>query len=247
MIKYIILGIVQGITEFLPVSSSGHLVILQKILGMQGEEIAVSVILHLGTVCALLIFFFKDILKSLTNVRLLSFIIIVTIITGIIGILGKDFFESLFSTVVPVCIAWIITGIVLILTRKLKDTNRDILDIQDAITLGLAQSIAIIPGISRSGITISSLLFRKIDKPTCFRFSFLASIPAIMGATILEAKKIDFALGAKFLNFAVGFTASLVSGILALWVLRIVLTKSKLHYFGYYCILVAILTLIFIR
>jgi len=247
MLNHILLGIIQGLTEFLPVSSSGHLIIAQKILGVQGDGIAISVILHLGTICALVIFFFKEILKTLSNIRLITFIMITTIITGIIGLLGKSFFESLFSSPKLVALALLITGLVLISTRRyINSTKRDMLDVQDAVTLGIAQSIAIIPGISRSGITISSLLYRKVDKETCFKFSFLASIPAIIGAVVLEAKKIDFALQAGFANFSAGFLASLLSGLFALWVLKLVLDKSKLHYFGYYCIAVAVITLLFI-
>ncbi|MBU1905670.1 MAG: undecaprenyl-diphosphate phosphatase [Candidatus Omnitrophica bacterium] len=247
MLNHILLGIIQGLTEFLPVSSSGHLIIAQKILGVQGDGIAISVILHLGTICALVIFFFKEILKTLSNIRLITFIMITTIITGIIGLLGKSFFESLFSSPKLVALALLITGLVLISTRRyINSTKRDMLDVQDAVTLGIVQSIAIIPGISRSGITISSLLYRKVDKETCFKFSFLASIPAIIGAVVLEAKKIDFALQAGFANFSAGFLASLLSGLFALWVLKLVLDKSKLHYFGYYCIAVAVITLLFI-
>lgn len=247
MISYILLGIIQGVTEFLPVSSSGHLLIMQKVLGMSGEEIALSVVLHLGTICALIIFFFKDILAALRNLRLLFFIIIVTIITGTVGILGKGFFESLFSSVRLAALALILTGIVLILTKKFMHAKRDILDIQDVTILGFAQAIAIIPGISRSGITISALLFRKIDRETSFKFSFLASIPVILGASFLEAQKIDFALKTNFKNFILGFIFSFLSGLFSLWILKLVVRKAKFHFFGYYCIFIAIITLLFIR
>jgi len=242
MLKYILLGFIQGVTEFLPVSSSGHLVILQRVLGVGGEEIALSVILHLGTLFAVIIFFFKDILKLLGNIKSLLLIAIVTIITGTIGIVGKDFFEGLFSSLKPVVLALVVTGIILLLTKRFMDAKRNSLNIKDAFFLGLAQGLAIIPGISRSGITISTLLFRKIDRETSFKFSFLASIPVILGAALLEAKKIDFALQFNLLNFAAGFMSSFLTGLFALWVLKLVLQKAKLHYFGYYCIVVAIAT-----
>lgn len=247
MSKYILLGIIQGLTEFLPVSSSGHLVIMQNIFGITENQLAISVVLHLGTVFALIVFFFKDIVQTLRNIKLLLLIIVVSIITGIIGILGKDFFESLFSSVKLVAIALIVTGIMLILTRKFMHAKRNIMGIKDAIILGFTQAIAIIPGISRSGITISTLLFRRIDRETSFKFSFLASIPAIIGATLLEAKKINFALKTDLLNLVVGFIVSLLSGILALWILKLVLQRAKLYYFGYYCIFIAIITLLFIK
>lgn len=247
MLKYIILGIIQGITEFLPVSSSWHLVLAQKILNITGQELAVSVFLHLGTSLALVIFFFKDILNAIRNIRLLSFIIIVTIITGIIGILGRDFFEGLFSSTKAVTVALIFTGIILILTKKFMEAKRSVLNIKDAFVLGLAQGSAIIPGISRSGITISTLLFRGMDRQMSFRFSFLVSIPAVLGATLWEVKNISFALKGDFKNLVVGFIFSFLSGILSLGLLKIILRKAKLYYFGYYCIFVAIVTLLFIK
>lgn len=247
MLKYIILGIIQGLTEFLPVSSSGHLVIMQKILGISGQEVALIVVLHLGTLFALVLFFFKDILEVLGNIKFLSLILIVSIITGIIVMAGKDFFESLFAYPKLVACALIITGIILIISRRFMDTKRNVIGIKDAFILGIAQGIAIIPGISRSGITISTLLFRKIDRQTSFRFSLLTCIPAILGITLLEAKKINFALKIEFINFFIGFIFSLLTGLLSLRILRWVVYKAKLHYFGYYCILVAIITLLFIK
>jgi len=247
MLKYIFLGIVQGVTEFLPVSSSGHLVIFQKLLGVTGQELAVSVILHLGTLCALLVFFCKDILEALRDVKSIILIAVVTIITGVIGVSGKDFFEGLFSSPKAVAFCLIITGAILIRARRFINSRRSVLDIVDALVLGLAQGIAIIPGISRSGITISTLLFRKIDKETAFKFSFLAAIPAILGAALLEARKVGAAIEGNSGALLAGFIASFIAGIFSLWLLRLVLRKAKLHYFGIYCIIVALITLLFVK
>ncbi|MFH0935650.1 MAG: undecaprenyl-diphosphate phosphatase [Candidatus Omnitrophota bacterium] len=247
MLKYIFLGIVQGVTEFLPVSSSGHLVILQKALGVTGQELAVSVVLHIGTLCALILFFFKDILDLLRNVKWLILIAVVTVVTGIIGILGRDFFEGLFSSPKAVAVALMVTGVILIRARLFINSRRNILDIVDALVLGLVQGAAIIPGLSRSGITISSLLFRRIDKELAFRFSFLAAIPAILGALVLEAKKVGFAWQGNSAGLLAGFIASFIAGIISLWLLRLVLRKAKLHYFGIYCIIVALMTFLFIK
>ena len=163
-LKYIILGIVQGITEFFPVSSSAHLVILQRILGITQEGLALSIVLHLGTALALVVFFFKDIIEALRNRAILLLIIIATIITGIIGLTGKDFFERIFSSTRLVAFALIFTGLILIFSKKFSSGKRDILDIKDASFLGLAQGLAIIPGISRSGVTICTLLFSGVDQ-----------------------------------------------------------------------------------
>lgn len=246
MFKYIILGIIQGITEFFPVSSSGHLVIAQKFLGVTEQAVVVSVVLHLGTSLALVIFFFKDILNLLRNIRLLSYIIIVTLVTGVIGVSGKGFFERLFNSPRLVAVALIVTGIILILTKKFMETKRSALNIKDALALGITQGFAIIPGISRSGITISTLLFRGLDRETSFRFSFLASIPAVFGAAILEAKDISLACNMDARNLIIGFILSLLTGLLSLRILKIILGKAKLYYFGYYCIIIAIITLLFI-
>lgn len=246
-LKYLILGLIQGITEFLPISSSAHLVILQRLFGITGKEIALSIVLHLGTLLALIVFFFKDILRTFKDMVLIFLILVVTIITGIFGIIGKDFLEGLFSSVLAVSWALFINGIILIMSKKFRDKKRDILDIKDAVFLGIAQAISIIPGISRSGITISLLLFRKINWQMSFRFSFLVSIPAILGATFLEAKRISFALQIEPKNFLLGFLASFLSGILALEILKRILQKARFYYFGYYCIIIAIISLLFLR
>lgn len=247
MLKYIVLGIIQGLTEFLPVSSSGHLVIMQKILGITVEEVTVSIVFHLGTILALVIFFLRDILNLVHNIKQLSLIVVVTIITGIIGLAGRDFFKTLFSCPKLVAIALILTGTLLIMTKKFMNVKRNNVNFKDAFILGIAQAIAIIPGISRSGITISTLILRGIDKETSFKFSFLASIPAVLGATVLEAKNICLALNLEFTNFFAGFISSFLTGLLSLWLLKIILKKAKLYYFGYYCIAVAIITLLFIK
>ena len=247
MFKYVILGIIQGLTEFLPVSSSAHLVIVQKLFGMAGEEIALSIVLHLGTLLSLCVFFFRDILDLFTNVKWILLIIIVTVITGAIGVSGKGFFESLFTSVRFTAIALIFTGLILILTRRFRRANREMLGLSDALALGAMQGLAIIPGISRSGITISTLLFRRLTWEVSFKFSFLASIPAILGATILEAKKINFAVQGKFGDYAAGFIFSFLTGLLALMILKWVLRKARLDYFGFYCIAVAIFALLFVK
>jgi len=247
MINYIILGIIQGLTEFFPVSSSGHLLIMERLLGISGNELALSVVLHLGTCLALLVFFFRDILDLLCSIKLLLFVIAVTAITGIIGLSGRDFFEQLFTSPKAVAFSLVITGAILIIANRFSAYKRTELNLKDALTLGISQGIAVIPGISRSGITISSLLLRKLDKATCFKFSFLASIPAVLGAALLEARQITRAADFLAAGLFAGFIASFISGLIALRLLRIVIQRVKLNFFGYYCIIVAILTLIYIK
>lgn len=248
MYKYLILGLVQGLTEFLPVSSSGHLVILQNIMGINKDVIAVTVVLHLATAFSVVVFFFRDIFEALHDLRLFMNVLIVTVITGIIAIAGKDFFESLFSSPRAVSLSLLITGIVLISTLKITYPRKNInqIRLKDAVILGITQAIAIIPGISRSGITISTLLFRHFNAETAFKFSFLAAIPAIFGASLLELKDIS-ELTINKMYLTVGFVVSFIAGIIALWGLRKVVTSGKLHYFGFYCIAAGILALIFLR
>jgi len=247
MLSYIILGIIQGLTEFLPVSSSAHLILAQRLLGITEEALAISVILHLGTLFALVIFFFRDIFELLVDKRTLFFVAVVTIITGAVAILGQDFFEKAFSSIKLVGLSLIITGAILILTNIFMQAKRSNLNFKDALLLGAVQGIAIIPGISRSGVTISTLLLRGVKRQAAFRISFLAAIPAICGAFILETKKIGYIFQAASGKLILGFIFSLLSGIFSLRLLKLVLERSRLHYFGYYCILVGVITVIFLR
>lgn len=247
MFNYLLLGVIQGLTEFFPVSSSAHLVIAQHILGITENGLAISLVLHLGTILALLIFFYKNIFAALKDKRTIFLIAVVTVVTGAIGLLGKDFFEGLFSSIRDTALQLMATGVILLLTVKFMEAKRKEVRFLDALILGITQGIAIIPGISRSGITIASLLFRGIDKETAFNLSFLASIPAILGAALLEFKEVNTALKFEPLNLGLGFVASLLTGLFSLWALKLVVLKAKLHYFGYYCIIIAIMTLLFIK
>lgn len=247
MIEYIILGLVQGFTEFLPVSSSGHLVILERLFGLSEQGVAISIVMHLGTLVSVVFFFYRDIIEALCSRRTILFILVVTCITGAIGVLGKDFFEALFSSVKAVAIGWIATGVILLLTKRFMRGDRKTVTLKDAAILGITQGIAIIPGVSRSGITISTLLYRKIEKMTGFTLSFLVSIPVIAGAALLEAKKIHFAVSGDPRQLTVGFFCSFAAGLVALWVLKRVIILAKFHFFAYYCFVCALVTLIWIK
>jgi undecaprenyl-diphosphatase len=247
MFKYILLGIIQGLTEFLPVSSSGHLVIAQKILGISRGLVELEIVLHLGTLLAVFIFFFRDLLKALSDKKLFLLIIVVTLITGAIGVSGNDFFEGLFSSTKAVAFSWVFTGIILLLTKNFLGGKRDSLNFKDAVILGFTQGAGIIPGVSRSGITISTLLFRRVDKITSFTFSFLVSMPVILGAAVVKAHKIGFILKGQTLNLLTGFFFSFLFGIISIWLLKKILDKAKFYYFGYYCIAIAIIVFLFVK
>jgi undecaprenyl-diphosphatase len=243
----VFLGAVQGLTEFLPVSSSGHLVLLQKLMGLGDEVIGVTVVLHIGTLASLAVFFFKDIIAAMRDVRTLMLIAAVTIITGVVGMTGKHFFEQLFLSTTAVGIGWCITGVVLWYAGRRPASRRDLVDIIDAAAMGAAQAVAIAPGVSRSGLTIASLILRKLNRVTAFKFSFIAGIPAILAAAMLEMREVGNAVSAAPMAMAAGCAVSFVTGLTALWVLRRATLSARLHYFGIYCGVLGIITLLFIR
>jgi undecaprenyl-diphosphatase len=243
-LKYIFLGIVQGLTEFLPVSSSGHLVILQTLLKIK-ENIALDTVLHLATVLALVIYFWRDIWGLITlkekeiSLKMIWLLLVGTFFTGIIGLAFKDFFESLFSSVPAVGGFLILTGAVILLgewigkgKRKLEDMN-----IWDVVLIGLAQGAAIAPGLSRSGTTISASLARNLDRQLAARFSFLLAIPAILGAGLVQSKAIVKAgtMGIGFWPLFLGFLAALISGWIAIKIFMNMIQKKSIRIFAYYC------------
>jgi len=248
MLKYVFLGLVQGITEFLPISSSAHLLILQHILKMHGEELPLIVFLHLATLLALILFFIKELLALINKPKILLYIFIVTLVTGLAAFFAKDFFEGLFASIRLVSSAMFINGIILLFTKKFSSgaKNLEQINLKDALLLGLVQAISIIPGISRSGITITFLLSRKFDKESAFKFSFLAAIPAIIGANILELKNMQH-LNFKDLDLSAGFLVSFIVGLSSLAILRQVAVKGKLYYFAYYCFFFTLWLAIFIK
>ena len=246
MHKIIILGALQGLTEFFPVSSSGHLVIAQHFLDITKDVVFLDLFLHMGTVLALLTFFRKDILLALKNPKMLGYIAIVTLITGLIGITFKKNLESLFNSAHYTAIQLLINGVILLAVPLFKDRHR-YPGAADSVVMGIAQGVSIIPGISRSGLTISSLLAMGIKKEEAFRFSFIASIPAIIGAFLLEAKDIAFSSSYNPITLSAGLAASYLFGMLALFGLNKIIHNNKFHLFGYYCILLAIILLFFFK
>lgn len=241
LLDVIILAIVQGLTEWLPISSSGHLVIAQKALGLN-LPLIYSAILHVGTLIVVLAAFrndITDIIRALAKRdfeteegKLALFIAAGSIPIAIVGLALKDFIEALFSSFLAIGISLLITGSILFVSEK--NTGNRKLNIQDSLLVGLAQAFAIIPGISRSGVTVATGLLRKVDKARAFRFSFLLSVPAIIGATIIEAKDLtrtntDLAL------LVLGATISMLVGYASLKLLQKIVMNKKFHIFAYYC------------
>lgn len=240
-IKYIFLGIIQGLTEFLPVSSSAHLVLFQDLLGFKENQILLDIVLHVGSLFALIVFLFKDIKRFLTA-KSLFYIFLATVLTAAVVLLGEDFFEIMFAAPQKLVLPLFITGIVLLCTKKFSKGLRTLseLKIGDALWLGIFQGLSVIPGLSRSGITISALLFRNVERETAFKFSFLASILAILGALLFKIGEFSQVSFFEFKYMVFGFLASFLSGLMALKILLTVIRKARLHLFGYYCLVLGL-------
>lgn len=264
--KAALLGLVQGLTEFLPVSSSGHLVLAQNLLGFTETHLFFDVIVHLGTFAAVTVFVWPEIISLFKvlfrvnwlspkdlgrawrgdeNFRLLVMVGLATAVTGVIGLALKDFFERLYALPWAVGLALIVTGALLMATKNIdRDrTGPGAWTPGQAILIGLAQAGAIIPGISRSGSTICTGLFLGLTPETAIRFSFLLSLPAILGAVVLEGSGLSGS-GADWPALAVGFAAAAVSGYAALFALLRLVIKGRLYIFAPYCWLVGAIALI---
>jgi undecaprenyl-diphosphatase len=249
VLQAVLLGIVQGITEWLPISSSGHLAIVQDLLKIE-VPVLFDILLHVGTLLAVLLVFRKDIINILKAVAKLDFksedgklavlIVIATIPTAIIGFFFKKLFESSFSSLSIVGAALIATGCFLFICERWPGKKE--LGTKEAVLMGIAQGMRI-PGLSRSGTTIGTGLLAGVDKEKVAKFSFLISIPEIIGAAILDFKKADIS-SVGILPYIVGFAVAAIVGYLAILFLLDVIRKQKLHWFAIYCwILGAIIVL----
>ena len=251
LLKTVILGLIQGLTEWLPISSTGHLKTAEHFLNLN-VPILFDVILHVGTLLVVLVFFRNDVKKIISALYLLDFktehgrliplIIVGTIPTALIGFVFGDSIEAIFQIPFPIGLAFILYGITLYLTKYSKEKRSDINYFQ-AFLIGTAQGIAIIPGISRSGITIAIALLLGIKREKSFRYSFLLSIPAILGAFIFTLYTQLEELTAARLGWTeifIGTFAATLVGYLALNFLWRVLSKRKFHLFALYCWLIGV-------
>jgi len=242
-VKFIFLGIVQGITEFLPISSSGHLFLIQKLLKIEGNYLPFFVFLHLATLLAIIVFFSKKI-KLFFKARLLLSILLITLISGIMG-LGIGFYlkELLGSTFMLTFCFLANAGILLSIRSSSGERDISSINFKDALFLGLLQGFSPLPGISRSGITIVGLLRRGFKRSEAFILSFLMAIPLIIGAFFVEFKELDQS-SLSLQNMGLGFVVAFVFGLLALSLVKKTLINKKFKNFAYYCLILALLTLI---
>jgi undecaprenyl-diphosphatase len=230
--KQLLLGIIQGLTEFLPVSSSGHLVLLKHWLGFKGEGVIMEVTLHFATLLAIIIFFRKKILDYATKGKILA-IIVGTIPIAILGIILKDKIEFLFSNYLLVPFTLSLTGLILFISRRAKE-NKSELDLKTAFIIGIAQALALTPGISRSGFTVAAALLLGLNREKAFEFSFILAIPALLGAFLINIPDILGANTEEVLNLLPGTLAAFLSGLLALWIFYRLITKKEIYLFSYY-------------
>lgn len=254
----VILGIIQGLTEFLPVSSSGHLEIAKYILqdeSIQSKSLLFTVLLHFGTAISTIVVFWKDILEIVKglfsrdseSVSFTGKIIISMIPAAIVGVLFDDLIESFFNNqIMLVATMLIVTGVLLFVADRAKVTNKQVSWI-DALIIGVAQMVAILPGISRSGATISTSVLLGIDRYKAARFSFLMVVPLIFGKMAKDVLGGDFQVGSEIgVELIAGFIAALTTGYFACtWMISLV-KKAQLRYFAYYCFVVATFVLAYL-
>ena len=275
LLEAILLGILQGLTEFLPISSSGHLVLAQQFLGLKEPLVFFDVMLHVGTLAAVLVVYREAIGKlaigglstfgnsqfwreprttfnTSTELKFIWLILLGTIPTGVIAVLFKTELESFFDEVRVVSIMLILTGVILQLPRLRKQDvgaglpspyTTEKLKTWHAPLIGIAQGCAITPGISRSGTTISLALFLGIPAKTAAEYSFLLSIPAILGAVVLKIRDVGDTTISLYIVGA-GMFASFIVGYIALRLLLVVLNRGKFSLFSYYCIALGLVSLL---
>ncbi len=256
LLKAGILGIIQGLTEFLPVSSSGHLVIGAELLGFQEQGLAFDIFLHLGTLLAVVVVFCKELWqmivafccfwrcrqdKELMRFLLLDiYIIVATLPAVIVGLAFKESIEALFTSTLVAYYMLVITGLLMIACGRIKEGSQP-MNWWRAVLVGCAQACAILPGLSRSGSTIFAGMAAGIPRETIARFSFLMSIPVIIGATVLQTGDLlesppPMEMWGALL---IGVVCAAVAGYLAIQLLLDVIRRNRLPWFGYYCLCVA--------
>lgn len=246
-----IMAVIQGLTEFLPVSSSGHLALASSLMEVPEGSLAFDIVLHLGTLLAVLVFYRKDIVDIITGVfrgerrsiMMAVTLVAATVPVAILGLLAGDFIEGLFDNILFVSCALAFTGTVLFLTGgRMKETSPGI-PFRKGLLVGAAQALAIFPGVSRSGMTICAGLKLGFSREEAARFSFLLSIPAIAGAAVKELPEAQWNVSTGVL--LTGFTVAAVVGFAALALLVRFVKAGKLRGFAWYCWAVAIAGLVF--
>lgn len=270
-IEAIVLGLVQGLSEFLPISSSGHLALLQNLFEIDEDKVIFfAVLLHIGTLVSIFVVYHKDIYALIKElfllfkdiftgkglrikerpIRKLGIMIIVSSIpTAIMGLLFSDYIDKIFGSLTVIAICWIITGFILLFSEKLINNKKEIegMKYRNAIFIGICQGLAIMPGISRSGSTIVGSLVTGLKREFAVEFAFLISIPAILGSAILEfPKAIKAGIEPSTIGpMIVGFLVAAISGYFAITTMIKIVSKHKMRYFSYYVWIIGLGTFIY--
>lgn len=248
-----ILGVIQGITEFLPISSTAHLIIVPWLFGWKGtiNSLSFDIAVHVGTLISIFYCFWKDWIDIfLRDKKMLFYIILGTIPAGLAGITFHDFIENELRNPLIIVFTLIFVGILMLIAEKVSKKERESINISDALFIGTAQAVALIPGVSRSGITITAGLFKGLERAYAARFSFLLSTPAVAGAAVIDLyKSIKIGYFYDYSIFTVGVLSSSITGILAIKFLLNFLKKYPLNLFIYYrwILAFAIFLLYFLR
>lgn len=282
LLESILMGVIQGVTEFLPVSSSGHLAIFKALFHIEEPGLLFDVLLHVGTLIAVFIVYFHDIWKMIVEfflllrdffynigiffknhfghenqryVRLVSngyrkmdlLIIVATIPTGIIGIVNSDFVEMASELLIIPGICLILTGILLLVAEYTKGGSRTPKNISysNAFIIGICQGVATLPGLSRSGTTITACLVSGFNRKFAVKFSFILSIPAILGSLIFELKDVDLTLitPSDMINYIVGMVVAGVVGFICIKVMLLVVREKKFIGFAVYCFIIGAISI----
>ncbi len=264
-----LLGFVQGVAEFLPISSSGHLSLLGNLLGLAQDDILFEVLLHLGTLAAVFVVYWQDIVDMVrdffgvlgglfsknrrmrvspsANTRMV-FMIIVATLPLVLVVPIKDYVENLYGNTLFIGFALLVTGVILFLSDRLAQGRKTArtATMMDALVVGLAQAVAVVPGLSRSGTTISIGMMRGFDRKFAVRFSFLMSIPAILGANILEVgDAVTAGLNTELIPiYILGMVISMIAGYFAIKLVNLLARKGKFGSFAYYCWAVGLVAIV---
>ena len=262
--KYLFLGIVQGVTEPIPVSSSGHLIIAQKLMGMEQNGLSFEILTNTASLIAIIFIFRADIGKLIrgainyirhrqeehkADFMFCLYIIIGTVPAAVVAVLFKDWIEEVFSSIYTVSVGLLITGLALWFIRNLRGRKQDgDLRVKDAVVVGLAQAVALIPGISRSGATVITSIAAGMKQETALKFSFMLYIPISLGGLVMGASDIfnDPNRSQLGIPYAIAFLATLIVTYFAMKWFMGIMAKGNLKYFAYYCFIVGTLLLVFL-
>ncbi|RMF82730.1 MAG: undecaprenyl-diphosphate phosphatase [Nitrospirae bacterium] len=246
----LLLGLLQGVAEFLPISSSGHLVIAQSLMGLAGPQVAFDVLLHLATLLAVLLYFRRDVARLLAALlpggeagarRVVAVVLLATLPTGVIGVAIDHYGQGLFASAPFAAAMLLVTGAILVAAERTRPGAVAMEEVAPgrALLLGVAQGLAVLPGISRSGTTIAAGLAMEMEAVAAARLSFLISVPAILGAVVLESRDLAGAAnGGGLLPMAAGAAVAFASGLASIHLLLKLLARRRLWPFALYCWLV---------